>query len=177
MAWTAPTTRADEYVVTAATWNTDVVDNLAWLGTSKPHGRAYNSANISLTTATLTILTLDSERVDVGGGHSTAVNTGRFTVPAGGGGFYHLTGCASFAGNATGFRELRLVLNGATSIAMQRLTTVSAAASTVVQVSADYQLVAGDYVEMRAQQTSGGALNVEAAAAYSPEMSWHWIST
>jgi hypothetical protein len=31
MAWTAPTTRATDFLVTASVWNTDIVDNLAWL--------------------------------------------------------------------------------------------------------------------------------------------------
>ncbi|MDP2718315.1 MAG: hypothetical protein Q8P44_00560 [Dehalococcoidia bacterium] len=31
MAWTAPTIRAPGYVVTAADWNTDIVDNLDYL--------------------------------------------------------------------------------------------------------------------------------------------------
>lgn len=45
----------------------------------------------------------------------------------------------------------------------------SAAAVTAQNPGTDYRLTAGDYVEVIVFQSSGGALNVEAATNYSPE--------
>ena len=41
--------------------------------------------------------------------------------------------------------------------------------TTIIPVTTIYQLTAGDYVEVRAYQNSGGALNVNSTANYSPE--------
>lgn len=40
MAWTAPTTRTTGTLITAAIWNTDVVDNLTYLGNTHDHTTA-----------------------------------------------------------------------------------------------------------------------------------------
>lgn len=47
MAWTTPTTRATNLLVTASIWNTDLVDNLNWL-----KNRTYDVITISTTTTT-----------------------------------------------------------------------------------------------------------------------------
>ena len=48
MAWVAPTTRTTGYLVTAAVWNQDVVDDLTFLGASHDHsGDAGDGATIA----------------------------------------------------------------------------------------------------------------------------------
>lgn len=50
MTWTAPTTRTTGELITASIWNTDVVDNLAYL--FDPNGAEYVAAGTLTTTST-----------------------------------------------------------------------------------------------------------------------------
>lgn len=162
-----------------AAWGTVVRSDIVWLAgdptSGKPMCRVYNSAALSIATATFTALTFDSERYDVGGCHSTASNTGRLTAPSGGGGVYHITAHATFAANATGIRELRIRLNGATYIAALSDTAVSASGDHSMTVSCDYKLSATDYVEVVVYQSSGGLLNATFSGNVTPEFSWFWV--
>lgn len=132
--------------------------------------RVYNSANISILNATNTILTFDSERYDTDAIHSTASNTGRLTIPSGGTGKYLIVGMAEFASNATGYRNLFIRLNGATIIANHIWLPPTGASETAPSmITTIYSLVATDYVELMAYQSSGGALNILATSQFSPE--------
>jgi hypothetical protein len=163
-----------------ATWGAANRNNDAWLagdsasGNGKPMCRIYNSGNLSIATATNTSLTFDSERYDVGGCHSTSTNTSRLTVPTGGAGVYHIGGCAVFAATATGIRALWVLLNSSTRI-VQKLDAATSGGDQAMAVSCDYKLAAGDYVELQVIQSSGGLLNINSSASYSPELWWHWV--
>lgn len=136
-----------------------------------------NTANISHTSSgSYQALTFNSERVDVGAMHDTVTNTSRLTVPSGGGGFYEIGGCIEFASNATGRRGIQILLNGATVIAQHETANIGAF-DHAVTIATVYQLAAGDYVELLGKQASGGALNMLATSAYSPEFFAHWLST
>jgi len=177
MAWNTPKTWSVADAATAADLNAYVRDNTKWLGTDKPHCRVRNSANISHTsTGNYQALTFDSERVDVGAMHDTSSNTGRITVPAGGGGFYAIGGQIEFAGNATGRRGIQIRLNGTTVIARAEHQN-QGANDHPVDIETVYQLAAGDYVELMGFQASGGNLNMLATSAYSPEFYAHWLTT
>ncbi len=164
-----------------AAWGDLIRDDVVWLagdatsGNPKPMARVYHAVTVSIASATFTALAFNSERYDVGGCHSTSSNTERLTVPSGGGGVYHITGTATFASNATGIRELRIRLNGATYIAAQSATTVSASGDHSMNVTCDYKLAAADYVELVAYQSSGGLLNVTYSTNVTPEFSWFWV--
>lgn len=137
--------------------------------------RVYNSANESITNATLTALTFNSERFDNGGMHSTVTNTDRLTAQTAG--YYLITGNVSFATSGTGDRYLYICLNGtATIIALQGGIPSGAAGQLVLNVSTVYHLAANDYVLLVVFQTSGGDLNVESSANYSPEFSAQLIT-
>jgi hypothetical protein len=140
------------------------------VGRGPAQARVYNNANLSLTTGTLTALTFNSERWDTGNFHSTSVNTGRLVAPTAG--LYEIGGSVQFASNGTGTRDIRIRLNGSTALAIDIWTAIAGGSVQPVQVTTVYQLAAGDYVELLAAQTSGGNLNVEVAANYSPEF---WI--
>lgn len=132
-----------------------------------PQARVFNSANISIVTSgTPQFLTFDSERFDNGGLHSTSVNTGRLTAPITG--LYMIGGGVEFAVSGIGSRQLALRVNGTTFIATENQSAV-AGDVTEMDIATPYRMTAGDYVELRAFQNSGGALNVTAAANYSPE--------
>lgn len=178
MPWTTPKTYTVGDVLTAADLNAYQRDNVAWLGTDKPHCRVRNSANISHTSSgSYQALTFNSERVDVGGMHDTVTNTGRITVPSGGGGLYLIGGCIEFAANATGLRGAQIRLNGTTVIAVQEAPSVGAGSAHPIMVTTAYQLAAGDYVELMGKQSSGGSLNMLATGNYSPEFWAIWQST
>lgn len=136
--------------------------------------RVYNSANISIATSgTRQFLTFDSEWYDTGNLHSTTSNTGRLTAPTAG--LYHVGAGIAFAANATGYREIGLRVNGTDFILVQRTPSVGAVASTSIVATTIHQLDAGDYVEVGVVQTSGGALNVTAAATTSRTCDF-WIT-
>lgn len=177
MAWTAPKTWAVGDVLSASDVNTYVRDNAKWLGTDKPHCRVRNSANISHTTSgAYQALTFNSERVDVGAMHDTTTNTGRLTVPSGGGGFYAIGGCIEFAADSTGRRGIQIRLNGSTVIARVEFANIGAN-DHAISIATQSQLAAGDYVELMGFQASGGNLNMLATSAYSPEFFAHWLAT
>lgn len=143
-------------------------DNLAQaVNPPVPQARVFNSANISVANNTLTALTFDSERFDNGGLHSTSANTSRLTAPVTG--LYSIGADVRFAANATGVRQAQLRVNGATTIASVTYPVAAAASASDLLLDAPWQLTAADYVEVMVFQDSGGALNVTAASALSPE--------
>lgn len=122
---------------------------------------AFNSGTQSINDSTYTAVTLDSEDVDVGGMHDTATNNSRLTVPASSGGFYLIFGQICFAANTTGVRTIRLTKNGSTDLAYSQPGTVATGGFiTITNLVFGGVLAAGDYIELYAQQTSGGALNI-----------------
>lgn len=173
-AWTAPRTWVTSELVTSAIMNTHVRDNLLALR-SHIGARAYHNANQSITSATLTVLALNSERYDTDTIHDTATNNSRLTCKTAG--VYAISGNVSFAANATGLRELDILLNGATMIASKTVGNVGGTVATIVDVGCDYLLAVNDYVELRVYQDSGGALNVLSTGNYTPEFSMHFTGT
>lgn len=161
------------------TWSDAIRDSLLWSVTDAPHCRVYNSTTFSLTSgAAAAAVTFDSERTDVGGCHSTSVNTSRLTVPSGGAGFYIVGGHLAIAASSGGtYRTVGIRVNGTTVIAQQTLAPLSASVDVRCSITTAYQLAAADYVEIIAAQDSGGALNVLAASAYTPEFWMKWVST
>lgn len=163
--------------VPPASWGDAVRDGIVWLagdaasGGPKPMTTAYNSAAQSIATATATALTMDSERYDVGGCHSTSSNTSRLTVPSGAGGVYAIGASVKWTNSSTsGFRQLALRLNGATTIAV--IEGDGTTNETALTISKDYKLSATDYVEAVVYQTSGGLLSTGSTGT---EVWWHWV--
>ena len=128
--------------------------------------RVYNSANISISNATLTAITFDSERYDTDNIHSTSSNTSRLTANRAG--KYIISGGMAYASNSTGQRFIAVRVNGATYIDVHEVLNIGANNHSV-SISTIYHLNVGDYVELIAYQTSGGALNVLTSANDSPE--------
>jgi hypothetical protein len=137
--------------------------------------RVYNSVNISLVTSgAAQALTFDSERYDDANFHSTSVNTSRLTIPATG--RYQIGANVRFANNVTGWRQLLLQVNGVTLIGDIVVgANAGGAVTSLVLPGVDWAFTAGDYIEILATQTSGGALNVVAFPSFSPEFWIHAI--
>jgi hypothetical protein len=129
--------------------------------------RVYNSAAISVANATHQALTFDAERVDLAGMHSITTNPSRITALAAG--LYLIGGSLQFANHATGIRQISLRLNGVTFIASHKSQALAGGVDHALTLSTLYELAVNDYIELMAYQTSGGALNVNAAGNYSPE--------
>jgi hypothetical protein len=172
--WTSPA-GATLDKATGATIDETMTDawssNLYHLGGTQGYigSRAYNNANISLGGAVAT-LTFNSGRYEHdpnGAIHSTVTNNSRMTCRTTG--LYHIGATVEFAANATGYRLLQILHNGTLVIAIQTAQAITNGDPTRLTISTVYPLSATDYVEVQAYQTSGGALNVVSANAYSPE--------
>jgi hypothetical protein len=121
----------------------------------------WKTASQNVSNATNTTITFDSEEYDTDGFHSTSVNNSRITIPSGKSGYYHVQALISYATNSSGERA------GSISISDGRLyTNFAGAPSGTVLGSSIYFAVtayftAGDYMELRTQQRSGGTLALE----------------
>jgi hypothetical protein len=133
---------------------------------TQPRCLVYNSTTQSLSDSTLTTMLFDTEDFDIGGLHSTSVNTGRATCPANGTGIYLVIAKIAFVANGTGLRVARIRKNGS-DVTTQSTQAATASGTQVVQSIGLVALTPGDYVEVIGFQSSGGALNSGDASARS----------
>lgn len=171
MSLVRPTTTDDDGTLTtgtifnAAFWTTlfDAID--AVLPGAK-RCVAYHSTTQSLTTATITALSLNSEDIDVGTMHDTVTNNSRITIPSGGDGFYLISGFTEVQYNISALRRLSIRKNGTTNL-VQVEVPFSANGSLANQgISTPLigaALVAGDYVELTGYQNTGSGLTFGSA--------------
>lgn len=144
-----------------------------------PRARLRQTVAQSLTSGAFAAITMDAEDFDLfptggSGGHSTSVNTSRFTAEFPG--TYGFAGTVNFASSATGIRAARFGLNGAVIAA----SAVEANAITgnpigVAVAFTAVTMVIGDYVELFGFQNSGGALNTSVATADASSMSVYFL--
>lgn len=126
--------------------------------------RATANAVTSLTNATWTAIALATESFDSHAFHDLVTNNSRLTIPTGWGGKYLITGVGSFAATAAGKRGARLLLNGATVIAIHFQDYAAVGTYAVrLPVQTTYALAATDYVQLQCFQDTGGAINSESA--------------
>jgi hypothetical protein len=131
-----------------------------------PGARAYHDTVQNINDNSWDPLSLNSERWDDGNMHSIVGNTERFTI--GETGFYIISaGVYHSSYTAATTHGVEIVLNGTTVIARQVYGTQSDYARP--QVCTFYYLSAGDYVDIRAFQVTGGVAQIVSAANYSPE--------
>ncbi|MEE1838082.1 hypothetical protein [Streptomyces sp. SP17KL33] len=166
--------------LTGALWNANIKAMgdflLGGSGNGVPRFRGYAQTAQSIPDGAWTALTIDTEAFDSDGGHSTTTNTSRYTVQVPG--VYLITGTASFAGNATGNRAVRLGVNGNGVIgSFVKTLAATVAHSSGVATVAQVQCVAGDYIEVFGYQSSGGALMTSVTALdVAPALSAQWIA-
>lgn len=182
--WTTPITWANG-ALTAAQMNS-LRDNLNWLkgalaqagvtvDTAAPEllqvvtgAGLLNVGSISIPTGVSTVLTFDTETYDSDAFHDPTTNPGRITVPAGLAGRYQFGAQCQWQGNATGYRQLFIRLNGVTIVAAAQSTPSSTEAVYQNMTSPPISLAAADYLEILAVQNSGAALSVIGTASLSP---------
>jgi len=121
-----------------------------------------NAAVQSIANATVQVVTFDTESLDTDGFHSTVTNTGRITIPAGKAGKYLFTAMGQFPNNGTGSREIAMYVNGTQKTASTGIPSGSTTTSITLAFILD--LLVADYVDLRAYQSSGGALNLNGNA-------------
>jgi hypothetical protein len=131
----------------------------------------------SLPTGTATALTFDTEDIDRDNGHSTSVNPSRYTSQTAG--YYYVTAHGSFAGNATGVRNIAAYVNGTQSTSLMATTSSTLTAGTTAHLSFSgiVYLNVSDYLEIFATQTSGGALSTSVTAPHQAFLSVVWVSS
>jgi hypothetical protein len=163
--WTSPASATLDKS-TGATIDEAMTDalasNLYHLGGASGHigCSAYHAATQSVSNATLTTLSLNSERYDSdpnGAIHDTVTNNTRLTCRTAG--TYLIVGQVGWAVNATGIRRIQIQANGSFSLAIVSANPVTGESHIMPPVVAVYQLAATEYVELVAYQTSGGALS------------------
>jgi hypothetical protein len=107
-------------------------------------------------TAVLTPLDFDVETYDTDNMHDNATNPSRLTVNTPG--LYLIQGTVAFASSGSGFLGCHLRLNSATVIESNMINDLNSGGGTYLTISAAYNLIAGDYIELLAEQTSGSDL-------------------
>jgi len=116
----------------------------------------YNTASFTLANNTATRITMNTEFFDTDAFHDTSTNTARMTIPAGKGGKYLVCMGGGFEASGTGFRAIFLYKNNNSHIDL--LSEAPTANTVKIGRSVIIDLVAGDFIELFAQQTSGGNL-------------------
>jgi hypothetical protein len=140
-----------------------------------PRFRGYAATTQSVSDATWTALSIDTEIYDSDGGHSTSTNTTRYVVQVAG--TYLITGTAAFAGNAVGNRAVRLAVNGTAIVGSFDKTLAATATHSSSRLSVAQAVCAvGDYIEVYGYQNSGGALNTSPGTDVAPSLSVQWFS-
>ena len=123
---------------------------------------ATKQANQSLANVTMTAISFDgTDILDSNGFHDPSSNNTRMTIPTGYGGNYLIQAQIQFA-PGTAAREVQIYKNGATILQMVQSI---APGSTNMIINGTFALVATDYVEIRAYQSTGGALDVWGTAS------------
>lgn len=128
--------------------------------------RVYHSINQNINTGVATALAFDTESFDIEGLHDTVINNSRITFITAG--KYHVGGIVTFDNNSTSWRDADIFMDGLTIIAEQRIWNIGAVQDTWIIVDTIYQFTAGQYIELRATQNSGGLLAINATAGVSP---------
>jgi hypothetical protein len=173
-------TEAPGSYLTGALWTAQVkatMDYLMGSGTNGvPRFKGWASTAQTLTTgATDTPITLDTEDWDSDNGHSTTVNTSRYTIQVAG--TYRIVAIGGFSTNATGNRKLGININGANARAGSIQQAGMASNSWNSCVVTELACVVGDYIEIVMWQTSGGNLATAASAGFGPALMVCWISS
>lgn len=144
-----------------------------------PQAKAWNSTLVTLATGVTTVIPLQDELWDsTGTMHDTVTDTSRIVIPLDG--RYLVLANLGFVQNAVGRRICQVRLNAAGSgVAGTNISEenhmASPLGSTVIGTKFEYDFVAGDYVEMFGNQTSGGGLD-SAAVVNQTWMSVRWMS-
>lgn len=131
-----------------------------------PSCRVRHTSNQSINNNTLTAVTFTTEDFDTDTMHDNSTNPTRVTITTSG--KYLLIGQGTWNGTTAGMMSLYLRKNGNTYIASVSQPFGGSSKDIAQECRTIASLTAGDYIELVALQTSGGALSLLSGADYSP---------
>jgi hypothetical protein len=121
----------------------------------------------SISNATFTALTFDTEVFDTDGFHSNATNNTRITIPSGKAGKYSISSMwQPSSASATGRRLLKIYINGTVSNVYFTETAPTSGTYPLVLFVGVLDLAVGDYIETYAYQSSGGSDSIDKAVSF-----------
>lgn len=178
MAWSSPATWVSAAIITAASLNQEIRDNLLWVKaalttsgiTSDSALSKVKSARCgvsldssgdgSLATATDAAQGWDSENWDTDAFHSNVTANSRITIPTGLDGTYLFVANVGFEANGTGDRRVWIEDSGGTQRAAVSVRASTASYRTDVCVSLIYTAAAADWFTVHVYQDSGSTLTI-----------------
>jgi hypothetical protein len=148
---------ADSAETTGLKWAVPAAAAVSYSGVS-----VKKTTGQSISNATFTAITFNSEDYDTDAYHDNSTNNTRLTIPSGKNGYFSLTGMVRYGVNSTGNRAINLYKNG---VEVGLISCIGSVATnpTILAFSFTIKLVATDYLELFAYQTSSGNLNVDEA--------------
>lgn len=127
-----------------------------------PRTSVYNNGTQSIASGSFVALTFDSEEYDIGPMHDAVTNTSRVTIPSGQAGLYLVSGYVYFSNiNAAIFATI--YKNGGEVRGVRVSAKGNGSEDFALSVTTHLSVSAGDYIELRAQQNTGGAASVGSA--------------
>jgi hypothetical protein len=150
------------------TGNVHIVGNLQLDGTStgivatQPRVQVFHSTLQSIPDNTWTALTFDSEDTNPNGMHSTSSNPTRLTFAASSG-WYLVWGGVVFSANSSGYRGLRVLMNGNQTVGTAAFVGSDTGTGLVVTQLFNATSTA-TYIELQAFQNTGASLNAGGAS-------------
>lgn len=127
--------------------------------------RVLVTSNLTLPDNTPQTLPFGTEDYDTNNLHSVSSNTSRIVIPATD--YYALDVYAEIQVNTTGLREIRFVLNGTTILKRTLIPPLTGENTTINCVIPSLKFNKNDYIEVVANQNSGGSLVLYAGAYFS----------
>lgn len=161
-------------ILTATQWNVNVRDAINFIITP-PFAILKQSGSQSLANNAWTTLTFDGEELDRDNMHSNTTNNSRATAQTAG--YYDIDAIYAASSNATGGRATRLQVNGTNVQGRSTSVMTPSNFQAGVVISGPVYLNVGDYVEIQANQLSGGALSTVNLTDTACILTARWIST
>lgn len=124
------------------------------------------TANQTIANSTFTAISFDSEVYDTDTMHDNSTNPTRITFTTAG--KYDVTICFTWGGAPGTAAEYTVRLNGTTQILYASVRPAGAGELTFFWGMPERSFSAGDYIELRVRQNSGGNLDIVAGADYGP---------
>ncbi|MGO1049776.1 hypothetical protein [Crossiella sp. CA198] len=176
MAVPAPRTWLAGETVNAGHMNTEINTAITWLISGFPLFRAVQSASQVINNTTWTSLTFATEDIDRDNGHSTSVNTSRYTAQTAG--RYRVNGGVTFNFTGTSIVATRLAVNGTAVNGSAQFHGKSNNNFSSARTDDIVYLGIGDYVEVQAWHDAGAAWGTEVSGGdVAPHFRAQWISS
>ena len=120
----------------------------------------YRSTAQTLSNDTNTVINFNAEVFDTDGFHDNSTNNSRLTIPTGKGGYYLLNLFVAFESAASGTRQTQIVSSTGDLYCNSSVITAGTPYGSSITTAAVAYLGAGEYFEAKANQRSGGSLNL-----------------